>query len=129
MPRLIEIWNSLPGEAPVRNFKDRATAVSRLGKAIQALESNVDIGTEREAETAEVIAATPESENYHETIEIALTPWRPTCVAAPLSGGPYQRVARFRNSQCLRQTGPPTGQPRFLSSGRTRAPVPPCFSR
>jgi hypothetical protein len=28
--RLIEIWNSLPGETPVKRFKDRATAVSRI---------------------------------------------------------------------------------------------------
>jgi Protein of unknown function (DUF3489) len=35
--RLVEIWNSLPGETPVRKFKDRATAVSRIWKAIQNL--------------------------------------------------------------------------------------------
>ena len=35
--RLVEIWNSLPGETPVRKFKDRATAVSRTWKAIQSL--------------------------------------------------------------------------------------------
>src|SRR5271166_6015009 len=35
--RLVEIWNSLPGETPVRKFKDRATAVSRIWKAIQTL--------------------------------------------------------------------------------------------
>jgi hypothetical protein len=35
--RLVEIWNSLPGETPVRKFKDRATAVSRIWKAIQSL--------------------------------------------------------------------------------------------
>ena len=35
--RLIEIWNSLPGENPVRKFKDRATAVSRIWKALQSL--------------------------------------------------------------------------------------------
>jgi len=35
--RLIEIWNSLPGETPVRKFKDRATAVSRIWKAVQNL--------------------------------------------------------------------------------------------
>lgn len=35
--RLIAIWNSLPGAAPVRKFKDRATAVSRIWKAIQHL--------------------------------------------------------------------------------------------
>jgi hypothetical protein len=35
--RLVEIWNSLPGEMPVRKFKDRATAVSRIWKALQSL--------------------------------------------------------------------------------------------
>jgi len=35
--RLAEIWNSLPGETPVRKFKDRVTAVSRIWKAIQTL--------------------------------------------------------------------------------------------
>src|SRR5580704_1955063 len=35
--RLVEIWNSLPGETAVRKFKDRATAVSRIWKAIQNL--------------------------------------------------------------------------------------------
>jgi hypothetical protein len=35
--RLVEIWNSLPGETPVKKFKDRATAVARIWKAIQRL--------------------------------------------------------------------------------------------
>src|ERR1700735_2241274 len=35
--RLVEIWNSLPGETQVKKFKDRATAVSRIWKAIQNL--------------------------------------------------------------------------------------------
>ncbi|MGA2713750.1 MAG: DUF3489 domain-containing protein [Bryobacteraceae bacterium] len=35
--RLVEIYNSLPGETPVRKFKDRATAVSRIWKALQNL--------------------------------------------------------------------------------------------
>ena len=36
--RLLEIWNSRPGEAQVKKFfKDRATAVSRIWKAIQNL--------------------------------------------------------------------------------------------
>jgi len=35
--RLVEIWNSLPGETSVKKFKDRATAVSRIWKAIQNL--------------------------------------------------------------------------------------------
>jgi hypothetical protein len=35
--RLVEIWNSLPGVTPVTKFKDRATGVSRIWKAIQML--------------------------------------------------------------------------------------------
>jgi uncharacterized protein DUF3489 len=35
--RLIEIWNSLPGVAPIKKFKDRTTALSRIWKAAQAL--------------------------------------------------------------------------------------------
>jgi hypothetical protein len=35
--RLVEIYNSLPGETAVKKFKDRATAVSRIWKAIQNL--------------------------------------------------------------------------------------------
>jgi hypothetical protein len=35
--RLVEIWNSLPGETPVKKFKDRASGVSRIWKAIQSL--------------------------------------------------------------------------------------------
>ena len=35
--RLLEIWNGLPGETPVKKFKDRATAVTRVWKAIQNL--------------------------------------------------------------------------------------------
>jgi hypothetical protein len=73
--RLIEIWNSLPGETPVRKFKDRATAVSRIWKALQSLgqaapeavEEPVPVTEtapvpEREAgETAQPEAVIPES--------------------------------------------------------------------
>lgn len=36
--RLIEIWNSLTGVTPVKKFKDRATAVTRIMKALESLE-------------------------------------------------------------------------------------------
>lgn len=36
--RLVAIWNSLPGVNPVQKFKDRASAVSRIWKALQSLE-------------------------------------------------------------------------------------------
>ena len=35
--RLVAIWNSLPGVIPVKKFKDRNTAVTRIWKAIQGL--------------------------------------------------------------------------------------------
>src|SRR5271170_3311185 len=51
--RLVEIWNSLPGANPVRKFKDRATAVSRIWKAIQSLD--------QDAPAAEEVAPAPEA--------------------------------------------------------------------
>jgi hypothetical protein len=53
--RLIEIWNSLPGETPVKKFKGRATAVSRIWKAIQRLGQT----TPEDAVTAPVEPQTP----------------------------------------------------------------------
>ena len=37
--RLVEIWNALPGVTPVKKFKDRATAISRIWKAVSQLEA------------------------------------------------------------------------------------------
>ncbi len=34
--QLIHLWNNLPGVIPVKKFKDRATAVSRIWKAVQS---------------------------------------------------------------------------------------------
>ena len=34
--RLVDIWNSLPGATPVKRFKDRGTAVSRIWRALQS---------------------------------------------------------------------------------------------
>ena len=66
--RLVEIWNSLPGETPVRKFKDRATAVSRIWKAIQSLGQTAPAAEEpapvpdREAsETAQPEGVIPET--------------------------------------------------------------------
>jgi len=36
--RLIHIWNNLPGVEPVRKFRDHATAVRRIWRALQSLE-------------------------------------------------------------------------------------------
>jgi len=36
--RLIEVWNGIPGLAPVKKFTDRKSAVSRIWKAVQSLD-------------------------------------------------------------------------------------------
>ena len=37
--RLVEVWNSIPGLAPVRKFTSRKTAIARIWKAAQSLVS------------------------------------------------------------------------------------------
>ena len=64
--RLVEIWNSLPGTIPVKKFKDRQTAVSRIWKALQSL-GKVGLAADDQASVAEA-APIPEA---HETTEPA----------------------------------------------------------
>src|ERR1700691_4952163 len=59
--RLIEIWNRLPGETPVKKFKDRATAVSRIWKAIQNL-GQADPAANEPAQAPEVLPIAEVSE-------------------------------------------------------------------
>ena len=51
--RLVEIWNSLPGVTAVTRFKDGATGVSRIWKAIQTLESTIPQDAQSETEAPE----------------------------------------------------------------------------
>ena len=39
--RLVDIWNSLPGQTAVKKFTSRKTAVTRIWLAIQKLDANV----------------------------------------------------------------------------------------
>ena len=58
MARLVEIWNTLPGVNPVSKFKDRATAVTRIWKAVQTLaqtEPNLAEAEPCADQTAEVV--------------------------------------------------------------------------
>jgi hypothetical protein len=62
--RLVEIWNSLRGESPVKKFKDRATAVSRIWKAVQSLGEAVPAELSGpEAEPAGEVAPSAEERN------------------------------------------------------------------
>jgi Protein of unknown function (DUF3489) len=56
---LVEIWNSLPGVSPVKKFKDRQAAVSRIWKALQTL-GQVAPAPDEESSAAEP-AAVPEA--------------------------------------------------------------------
>ena len=64
--RLVEIWNGLPGETPVKKFKDRATGVSRIWKSIQSLGQAAPAAVEEPAPVQET-APVPE----HEASEVA----------------------------------------------------------
>lgn len=44
--RLVDIWNSLPGAAPVKKFEDRATGVARIWKLLQTQAEAVPGGAE-----------------------------------------------------------------------------------
>ena len=61
--RLVDIWNSLPGETQVKKFKDRATAVSRIWKALQSLGQTALVAEEPAPvpEAAAPIAGVPET--------------------------------------------------------------------
>jgi hypothetical protein len=63
--RLVEIWSSLPGETPIRKFKDRATAVSRIWKVIQNLGQTPNTVAEP--------ASTPETDSTEPTAAVTAT--------------------------------------------------------
>jgi hypothetical protein len=91
--RLVEIWNSLPGETSVKKFKDRTTAVSRIWKAIQSLGNAApaeetpapvaeasatevvtelaDVPAQEASETTQSEGASPESEEPAVTADVA----------------------------------------------------------
>jgi hypothetical protein len=40
MSRFVEIWNSIPGQTPVKKFQDRKKAIARIWSAVQPLAGN-----------------------------------------------------------------------------------------
>jgi hypothetical protein len=83
--RLVEIWNSLPGETPVRKFKDRATAVARIWKAIQSLgqAEPVAAAAVEPVTVAETAAVADQPQEVSETVQPeAVTPESPATATA-----------------------------------------------
>ena len=62
-PRLIEIWNSIPGNTPVKKFTDRKTAATRIWKAIQSLGDSIPAETATEPAQTE---ASPDMQSSEE---------------------------------------------------------------
>jgi len=46
--RLVDIWNSLPGQTPVKRFTSRKAAITRIWLAIQQLDASVGAQAPRE---------------------------------------------------------------------------------
>ena len=61
-PRLIEIWNSIPGNTPVKKFTDRKTAATRIWKAIQSLGDSIPAETPTEPAETEASPDMPPSD-------------------------------------------------------------------
>jgi hypothetical protein len=100
--RLVEIWNSLPGETPVRKFKDRATAVSRIWKAIQSLGQAAPAAAEEPTPVPEVAPEQEASETVQPEAAIpATTESAPAAPVAPQSADtpPEQAPAKKKASR------------------------------
>ena len=55
---MVEIYNTLPGTTEVKKFKDRATAVSRMWKALQTFAESAPVAEEANPEPTPGVAAT-----------------------------------------------------------------------
>jgi hypothetical protein len=115
--RLVEIWNSLPGETPVRKFKDRATAVSRIWKAIQRLGESVPAAGEPAPtpETASIPdqeAALPEAvipESTQPAVATTVAPQSPD--VAPAEPAAKKKASRAKKAP-VAATAKDAGVPR-----------------
>jgi hypothetical protein len=92
--RLIDIWNSLPGATPVRKFRDRATAVSRIWKAIQNFGEAVPAEAKHESEPVSALdTASAPSESAPEPEATPATPVAPQTPGVAAEKGPARTGA------------------------------------
>ena len=89
--RLVEIWNTLPGTTPVKKFKDRATAVSRIWARIQSLGEGVPVEATKKnflegskTETILALIKRPDGASLKEIMEA--TNWQAHSVRGFISG-------------------------------------------
>jgi hypothetical protein len=112
--RLVEIWNSLPGETPVKKFKDRATAVSRIWKAIQNLGQTAPVTGEDLAQVPEQLSETAQSEpvtpeSTEPVLSITVAPQAPD--VAPEAPAPTKKASRVKKAPAA-ESAKEAGAPR-----------------
>jgi len=107
MSRLVEIYNSLPGATPVNKFKDRATAVSRIWKAIQSLDHTAPPAAEEPAPVSETapVCVVPETTPVAEQ-EAGETPQPETVTAASTEAAVSTTVAQQAPDVPPAESGP-----------------------
>jgi hypothetical protein len=111
--RLIEIWNSIPGNLPVKKFTDRKTAVTRIWKAIQDLGEPIASQLTPEPETE--LEATGETTTGPEKVEGE--PVGPDRVANVSEQAPDVAPAEEELSKkATRSKKTPTGEPKAKST-------------
>jgi hypothetical protein len=107
--RLVEIWNSLPGVAPVKKFKDRPTGVARIWKAIQDLDLAAPAQPEPVVEEApgsdaiaqHGVATEPEPTQEEPTITAQETPQAPD--VAPEESPATKKASRAKKTPKMAQ--------------------------
>jgi septal ring-binding cell division protein DamX len=102
--RLIEIWNSIPGNLPVKKFTDRKTALSRIWKAIQSLGESASEPSPEPEVTSELVSTSGEAE----AAEANVSEQAPD--VAPADEEPTKKATRAKKT--------PTGEPQ--AAKRTR---------
>jgi len=107
--RLVEIWNSLPGVTEVKKFKDRATAVSRIWKALQTLGQTAAETAEPQPEVSDTSTApesvaepepivTTEPETPFDTPPTAIEPAPQTPAVAPETPSAKTKAPRAKKA-------------------------------
>ena len=83
IPRLIEIWNALPGVSPVKRFTDRPAAIKRLWAALEALPISSSRTDSKQAKLIGLLQR-PEGASMEDLMET--TGWQRHSIRGLLSG-------------------------------------------
>ena len=118
-PRLIEIWNSIPGNTPVRKFTDRKTAATRIWKAIQSLGDSIPAETPTEPAETEASPDMPPSDEAtlpeSEQVEVETPANEPDADVSEQTPDIAPGLAKA-SKKATREKKAPTGEPKVRST-------------